>query len=50
MRPVGGCGVVDSDSDPDKDGVLDCRDECPNDTDKMVPGLCGCGEVETDSD
>jgi hypothetical protein len=30
--------------------VRDFHDECPNDTDKVVPGRCGCGEVDTDSD
>eukprot|EP00978_Attheya_sp_CCMP212_P015967 scaffold41446_cov73-Attheya_sp.AAC.2 len=33
----------------DNDGVLDCRDECPKIIDKAVPGLCGCGIVDTDS-
>jgi hypothetical protein len=46
---VCGCRIVDSHSDSDNDGALDCRDECPKIIDKTVPGLCGCGEVDTDS-
>jgi hypothetical protein len=46
---VCGCGVVDSKSDYDIDGVLDCCDDCPNDIDKTVPGLCGCGELDMNS-
>jgi hypothetical protein len=47
---VCGCRVVDSDSNYDNYGVLDCRDECSKIGDKTIPGLCDCGEVETDSD
>ncbi len=34
------------------DWVLNDDDECPNDSDKEVPGVCGCGisDVDTDSD
>jgi hypothetical protein len=35
----------------DADGVDGtCGDECPLDAGKTVPGLCGCGTPETDSD
>ena len=27
-----------------------CTDACPNDTDKVAPGVCGCGNVDYDSD
>ncbi len=28
----------------------DCSDSCPNDPDKTLPGLCGCGAADTDGD
>ena len=28
----------------------DCSDSCPNDPDKTLPGLCGCGVAELDTD
>ncbi len=38
------------DSDTDKDGKDDTDDACPNDPNKIQPGVCGCGVPETDSD
>ena len=38
------------DSDTDNDGKDDTEDGCPNDPDKIQPGICGCGIAETDSD
>ena len=35
------------DSDTDADGVVDCLDECPLDPNKIEPGRCGCGVVDT---
>jgi hypothetical protein len=32
-------------------GWEDCQlDNCPDDPDKMIPGICGCGVADTDSD
>src|SRR5262249_11248816 len=42
---VCGCGIPDTDSD--KDGTLDCKDQCPQDPKKTTPGQCGCGKPET---
>ena len=36
--------------DTDGDGVPDWWDECPDDPDKIYPGICGCGIPDTDSD
>jgi len=36
--------------DTDGDGTLDCNDGCPQDADKVAPGVCGCGVADTDSD
>lgn len=36
--------------DPDLDGVCSSDEGCPDDTHKLQPGQCGCGEAETDSD
>src|SRR5438105_1198560 len=38
------------DVDTDSDGVVDCLDGCPNDPNKIDPGLCGCGVPDVDSD
>ena len=43
-----GCEVPEDDSDGD--GVPDCFDACPNDPNKLEPGLCGCGTPDVDSD
>ncbi|MEM7163191.1 MAG: HYR domain-containing protein, partial [Bacteroidota bacterium] len=32
--------------DSDNDGLIDCADGCPNDPDKIEPGICGCGNDE----
>lgn len=37
-------------SDPDNDGVVGCKDGCPLDPEKVVPGFCGCGVPEGDRD
>jgi hypothetical protein len=37
-------------NDPDNDGATGCLDQCPRDPYKLGPGLCGCGQQETDSD
>jgi len=34
-----GCGDIDT----DLDGAADCEEECPADSLKTYPGLCGCG-------
>jgi len=36
--------------DADGDGAGDACDTCPNDSAKLLPGVCGCGIAETDSD
>ncbi|NOT36560.1 MAG: T9SS type A sorting domain-containing protein [Saprospiraceae bacterium] len=42
--------LVDEGFDADGDGTADCFDGCPNDANKIEPGICGCGVVDTDSD
>jgi MYXO-CTERM domain-containing protein len=37
-------------SDSDADGVGDSLDECPDDPDKVEPGICGCNLPDVDSD
>jgi len=32
--------------DTDNDGVIDCADECPTDPNKILAGICGCGNPE----
>lgn len=32
------------------DGTPDCLDNCPNDLNKIIHGLCGCGVLDVDSD
>ncbi len=44
-----GAGVACG-ADSDGDGVVDVCDGCPNDPNKIAPGLCGCGVPDTDSD
>lgn len=47
--PVGPDTTCEDDSDGDGlDGT--CGDECPDDPDKILPGPCGCGTPDTDSD
>jgi hypothetical protein len=36
--------------DNDEDGTYDPNDNCPLDSDKTSPGLCGCGTADTDTD
>jgi len=36
--------------DADGDGTPDGKDGCPADSSKTAPGVCGCGEAETDRD
>ena len=36
--------------DRDEDGTPDYRDECPDDSARTAPGLCGCGAEEFDTD
>jgi hypothetical protein len=37
-------------ADTDSDGTPDWKDNCPNDPNKIVPGICGCGIADEDSD
>ncbi|MCH8748824.1 hypothetical protein IH781_03665, partial [Patescibacteria group bacterium] len=43
-----GCGTPDDDSD--YDSTKDCIDPCPDDIDKLSPGICGCGTPDDDGD
>ncbi len=36
-------------SDTDRDGTADCIDGCASDPAKRIPGACGCGVPDTDS-
>jgi FG-GAP repeat/Thrombospondin type 3 repeat len=36
--------------DSDGDGTRNCDDDCPNDSSKIAPGVCGCGVADTDTD
>ena len=38
------------DNDTDSDGTPNCIDNCPNDPNKVEPGICDCGIVDTDTD
>ena len=40
--------LCDDSLDSDNDGVTDCQDLCPEDPDKIEPGDCGCGVVDSD--
>ena len=44
-----GTGGVDA-NDDDGDGTCNDADGCPNDPAKTAPGICGCGNVDTDVD
>ena len=63
---IGVCGCDENDEDEDADGIIDCVDPCHDDRDgdgvldcddicvddpnKVVPGICGCDEVEDPTD
>ncbi|MBP6573008.1 MAG: T9SS type A sorting domain-containing protein [Flavobacteriales bacterium] len=36
--------------DADNDLTCDANDGCPNDPNKIAPGVCGCGVADTDTD
>ena len=36
-------------ADSDGDGALNCCDDCPDDLDKISPGVCGCGTPDDDN-
>src|SRR6185295_11162429 len=36
--------------DTDGDGTHDCFDGCPDDPNKVAPGQCGCGVLDSDAD
>jgi hypothetical protein len=42
--------VLEDPTDVDEDGTPDCHDGCPNDPQKIAPGVCGCHVPDTDSD
>jgi len=39
-----------ADTDTDNDGTADCNDLCPNNPDKVAPGVCGCDVADIDTD
>ncbi|MBQ72321.1 MAG: hypothetical protein CMJ67_05390 [Planctomycetaceae bacterium] len=41
------CPLGDDEIDSDGDGTPDACDECPDDVNKIAPGTCGCGVVDT---
>ena len=44
----GPCPDGGSEMDRDGDSVPDCVDECPDDPDKIRPGVCGCSLLDPD--
>ncbi len=44
------CTCAGTLQDTDGDGTCDANDGCPNDPNKIAPGICGCGVADTDSD
>ena len=42
--------TVQDNTDTDGDGTSNCNDGCPNDPNKIAPGICGCGVADTDTD
>ncbi len=44
------CVCAGTVQDTDGDGTCDANDGCPNDPNKIAPGICGCGIADTDSD
>lgn len=49
IDPCDAC-PVDVQNDRDGDGACDSSEQCPDDPDKQLPGHCGCGAPEVDSD
>ncbi len=45
-----GCVCAGTFQDTDGDGTCNANDGCPNDPNKIAPGVCGCGFADTDSD
>lgn len=50
---IDGCGICSGGNtgitpsvDTDGDGTYDCNDLCPQDPNKIKPGVCGCGVVD----
>jgi hypothetical protein len=41
---------LEASADTDGDGTPDLIDNCPNDSNKTEPGICGCSVADTDSD
>ena len=44
------CQCAAATGDSDMDGVPDCLDECPFDSNRTTVGVCGCGVDDVDSD
>ena len=42
--------VTNTFQDSDGDGTCDANDGCPNDPNKIAPGICGCGVSDADTD
>ena len=42
--------TVSDNVDSDTDGTVDFVDLCPNDANKIAPGVCGCGVADSDTD
>ncbi|MBK8614048.1 MAG: T9SS type A sorting domain-containing protein [Flavobacteriales bacterium] len=42
--------VTNTFQDADGDLTCDVNDGCPNDPNKIAPGICGCGVADTDTD
>lgn len=43
---AGGNTGIEPSADSDGDGVYDCNDLCPNNSIKVIPGVCGCDTPE----
>ncbi|MDG2200040.1 MAG: hypothetical protein P8K80_02515, partial [Phycisphaerales bacterium] len=50
INDLGDNCLVESCDDSDGDGTYDCNDGCPDDPNKIEPGICGCGVADDDSD
>lgn len=44
------CAGDDASGDSDGDGTCDDNDGCPNDANKLLPMICGCGVADDDTD